>query len=71
MMTAAFFPMQIATTELLGPDGKRSVDHIACGSGLTASAAEMISNLANDGRQISDHFGVLAHLRAVGEHRQV
>ena len=64
MLAKAFAPMQIGTTELIGSDGKRSLDHIALGSGLIASGAAVISNLDDGGRQISDHCGVVAQVRA-------
>lgn len=64
MLAAAFAPMKIATTHLLGPDGKLSLDHIAYGQGLLPQQAGILSNIAANGRPISDHFGVMASFAA-------
>lgn len=59
-LRAAFRPLAIATADVSGPDGRRSVDHIAHGPGLALKSTHMLSNRAEDGREISDHFGVAA-----------
>ncbi len=65
MLATAFAPLRIATTDLRGPDGRLLVDHIACGPGLRASDAQMISNLDELGHAIGDHCGVTVTLDAV------
>lgn len=62
MRASAFKKMHIATTELRGPDGKLSVDHIAYGQDLLTQGEQIISNFAEEGRKISDHFGVVVQL---------
>ena len=46
----------IATSELAF-EGRRSIDHIALGGGLTAESADVLSNTYGE-RRLSDHFGV-------------
>ena len=50
--------MTIATAGL-GFLGRRSIDHVALGSDLTAEYLGVISNLDGE-RKLSDHFGVVA-----------
>ena len=54
--------MTIATAGL-GFRGRRSIDHVALGSDLTAEYLGAISNLDGE-RRLSDHFGVVAGLSA-------
>ena len=54
--------MTIATAGL-GYRGRRSIDHVALGSDLTAEYLGVISNLDGE-RRLSDHFGVVAGLSA-------
>lgn len=54
--------MAIATAGL-GFHGRRSIDHVALGSDLTAECLGVISNLDGE-RRLSDHFGVVTHLSA-------
>ncbi|MFM5953416.1 MAG: endonuclease/exonuclease/phosphatase family protein [Novosphingobium sp.] len=64
MLAEAFAPMNIATTELRGPDGKLLIDHIANGPSFIAGDAQVISNIDEDGREISDHVGVVVQFGA-------
>lgn len=41
--------------------GRRSIDHIALSEDLTAEALGVISNI-DEGRKLSDHFGIIASL---------
>ena len=51
------------TTSGLGFRGRRSIDHIALSSDLSAEYLGVISNLDGE-RKLSDHFGVTAGLSA-------
>ena len=51
------------TTAGLGYRGRRSIDHVALGSDLTAEYLGVISNLDGE-RRLSDHFGVVAGISA-------
>ena len=53
--------MTIATTGL-GHRGKRTIDHIVLGEDLTAESLGVISNLRDNGKPLSDHFGIVANL---------
>ncbi len=59
----ALSAMVIATSGMVGPDGKRSNDHISCGLRWTCENREAISNVRLDGGQLSDHFGVWVDLQ--------
>ena len=48
-------------TSAVGLRGHRSVDHIALGDDLTVESLGLIDNQDN-GRQLSDHFGIYAYL---------
>ena len=54
--------MTIATSSL-AHEGRRSIDHIALSKDLAAESLGVISNL-DDGKKLSDHFGVVAELSA-------
>ena len=54
--------MNVTTSGIVGPDGKRSNDHIACGQAWKCEATGVISNVGDRGGQLSDHFGVWADL---------
>lgn len=55
--------MNIATSTL-GYQGRRAIDHIALSDDLLVESLGVISNVEGD-RQLSDHFGVYAHLSAI------
>lgn len=44
------------------PANAQSIDHIAVTEGINTHALSTLSNLSDDGRQLSDHFGVVASL---------
>ena len=50
-------------TSTLAFQGRRSVDHIALSEDLAVGSLGMISNI-HEGRNLSDHFGVVADLSA-------
>ena len=52
--------MTIVTSALAFQD-RRSIDHIALSEDLTVESLDVISNIY-DGRELSDHFGVIADL---------
>ena len=56
--------MTIVTSELAF-QGRKSIDHIALSNDFAVEALDVISNI-NDGRRLSDHFGVIADLSARG-----
>ena len=51
--------MSIVTMEL-ELQGERGVNHIALSDDLTANAFSTISNITEDGKRLSDHFGIAA-----------
>ena len=54
--------MTIATSAL-GWGGRRTIDHIALSADLHCEALGVIDNVHKE-RQLSDHFGVFADIRA-------
>ena len=48
-------------TSALAFQGRRSIDHIALSEDLAVESLDVISNIY-DGRELSDHFGVIADL---------
>ena len=52
--------MTIVTSEIAF-QGRRSIDHIALSEDLAVESLDVISNIY-DGRELSDHFGVIADL---------
>ena len=52
--------MRIATSDLAFL-GRRSIDHIALSVNLAVTSLGVISNI-QEGRKLSDHFGVVADL---------
>ena len=59
----AFPPSMTIPTSTLAFQGRRSVDHIALSEDLAVGSLGMISNI-HEGRNLSDHFGVVADLSA-------
>ena len=57
----AFPASMTIATSALGYEGRRSIDHIALSADLAAESLGVISNV-DDGRKLSDHFGVVADL---------
>ena len=53
---------QVATEGAIAGIGEAAIDHIALGPGLTLEHVFGISNIAADGKRLSDHFGVAADL---------
>lgn len=54
---------QVATTGLLAPLGRPSIDHIAHTRDLAAVDVAALSNAGDEGQLLSDHFGVVAKVR--------
>ena len=48
-------------TSALAYQGRRSIDHIALSEDLAVESLDVISNL-HEGRELTDHFGVVADL---------
>lgn len=65
-LMAALASVHILTRGDIAPIGAQSLDHIAAVSSLRAGAIHAISNLGSDGKEISDHFGVVADLEPGG-----
>jgi len=63
-LESVFSKMEIGTSGIIGPDGKRSNDHIAYGRYWSCSGRGTVSNLKSDARELSDHFGVWVDLTA-------
>ena len=57
----AFPASMTIATSALGYEGRRSIDHIALSGDLVVESLDVISNI-DDGRKLSDHFGVVADL---------
>lgn len=51
--------MVVATSDLVFK-GRHNVDHVALSADLVAESVDAISNTYDDGRALSDHFGVIA-----------
>ena len=65
-LPAAFPPgMRIVTSDVAFK-GRTGVDHIAMSADLVATSVSPISNL-REGKKLSDHFGVAAHVSARGQ----
>ncbi|MAF28259.1 MAG: hypothetical protein CL820_10975 [Croceicoccus sp.] len=58
----AFEGHAILTTQVLGPDGRQAIDHIAIPRGMQGRAGPVLSNERAGGGRLSDHFGVTAVL---------
>lgn len=56
---------RVATAGTIAPIGKAAIDHIAYTGDLEPLDISGLSNLAPDGREISDHFGVAVQLRTL------
>lgn len=66
---AAFAGFSIVTANGLKLGEEKPIDHIACDSGLVATRLGTLSNIAENGSLLSDHFGVTAALaRAAAAH---
>jgi endonuclease/exonuclease/phosphatase family metal-dependent hydrolase len=60
---------QIATAGPLAPLDRRSVDHVLHSSEFASEEVAALSNLDAKGREISDHFGVIARVRVTSAER--
>ena len=58
----AMSPRLTTVTAALGFRGRRAIDHIAISADLAAESLGVISNMPDDGKPLSDHFGVVAGL---------
>lgn len=56
----SFHKVSIRTADLRGPGDDLAIDHIACSSDIKLVRARVISHLRDDGKEISDHFGISA-----------
>ena len=59
----AFPASMTIATSALGYEGRKSIDHIALSGDLVVESLGVISNI-HDGRNLSDHFGVVADVSA-------
>ncbi len=59
----AFPASMTIATSALAYEGRKSIDHIALSEDLAVESVDVISNV-DDGRKLSDHFGVVADLSA-------
>ena len=64
-LQSALGPNLSIATAGLGFQGRRTIDHIALSQDLAADSLGVISNVHQDGN-LSDHFGVFAHLSVRG-----
>ena len=64
MLESTFPTGMTIVTKGLEFRNKRGVDHIALSEDLVAESLDTISNIAEDGRKLSDHFGVVARASA-------
>lgn len=62
-LEAALANFRVATGGPIAPIGKAAIDHVAHTEDLEPLKISGLSNLAPDGRTISDHFGVAVRLR--------
>ena len=60
----AFPPGMTIVTSALAFQGRKCIDHIALSDDLAFSSLEVISNI-HEGKNLSDHFGVVAGLSAL------
>ena len=66
VLQEAFPPgMRIVTSDIAF-DGRSSIDHIALSADMAVESVSSISNL-REGKNLSDHFGVAAHVSARGQ----
>ena len=61
-LRCAIPPYMTIATAGLGYRGKRAIDHIVLGADLVAESLGVISNLRDDGKPLSDHFGIVANI---------
>lgn len=54
--------LEIVTSGVLQPIDAQAIDHVAVSDDLEAKSVTTISNIADDGKKLSDHFGVTAVL---------
>lgn len=52
----------VVTTGTVQPAGEQTIDHIACDARLKAVEMGSITQIGEDGQELSDHFGVTAVL---------
>lgn len=57
-LLATFAELEIVTRGSVEYRGARTIDHIACDRSLSTSSLHTLSNIDDDGLQLSDHFGV-------------
>ena len=55
--------LAIGTAGLINPIGRQAIDHICFSPDLVPETPESLSNEREDGRRISDHFGVALRFR--------
>lgn len=58
--------LNIVTKGTIEPVGEQTVDHVAVSPHLRADAISSLDRYTDDGRALSDHFGVLVTLQAGG-----
>lgn len=61
-MQAGRPPGLTIATAGLGLRGRRAIDHIAISGDLVAESLATVDNMTEDGKKLSDHFGVVAQL---------
>ena len=61
-MQAGRPPGLTIATAGLGLRGRRAIDHIAISGDLVAESLATVDNVTQEGRILSDHFGVVAQL---------
>ena len=57
----AFSGRLAIVTSTLAFDGRKAIDHIALSDDLAFESLSVVSNL-HDGKELSDHFGVVADI---------
>lgn len=65
-LNAALDGLHIVTNGAIDPIGEQTVDHVAISHHLRAGSVEGLSQYTDDGRALSDHFGLLVKLEAGG-----
>lgn len=65
-LNATLDGLHIVTNGAIDPIGEQTVDHVAISHHLRAASVEGLSQYTNDGRALSDHFGLLVRLEAGG-----
>lgn len=62
-----FADFSIVTEERVEFNGDRAIDHIACHPSLEAVSVGTLSNIAENVRRLSDHFGVICVQRRASQ----